>query len=392
MIRGGLGIVFFLLILATTLPAIAVCHASSDVDFLLRRLSADGGCPPKALAVPRPGDFYDGGPKPGLGPLLLELHAKDPVFRRAYDRFLAWLDELNDRIHEAGGGRFRQQAIMRGTEEFARAIEALGGVAEVTVRANDLGVTWDSLLRQARLFAAASLEEEDRHLDGAERSYLVNLLALAQIAASANQVVPASYRSQWEGRHPELAELPSDPPAELSPKVWALVRSWLPWMYHSGALPWRENVTPNPHDAYDTYHFFSHAWMTHWDLYRQRYFRRRLFFAKDFVESDLGPMQLRRQLARSDFFGFGYELLTMVEKSGFLDFTPASELPDGPRAFCERFGLAGLPVAEALRDMKVNHRGALLGAAMALTGLPLQASDEDDARLMVGRFLDGSER
>lgn len=358
-----------------------------QADYLLRRVAYEDGRIPPALQMSL-AHLGTCGPKPGLGPLLARMTERDAVFRRAYSEFLRQLDDLNTRLAQAGGGRFRQQAAMSGLEQFARALEAMGGESEVTAAVNELGVTWDTLMEESRHMAAAALRLEGLTLHASERRLVVDLLALAQIAAVSNRVIPSAYVAEWEHRHPDRPQPPSSPPAGVSPAVWRAVRNALPWVYHSGALPWPNNSQGNPHEAYDICHFFSHAWLVYYDLYRGRYAAgatlRRLVLG---VDAD--RIEVRTELARSMALSVGYEAATIfaLARSGFGDITSAQHLPELLKPLCRCLHIPGVPVVEALRDIRLDHAGALYGAALFLSGLPLAPSEVNQHTLVVGRCL-----
>lgn len=375
---------FFFISLTAVLLASAPVMASGP-DFLLRRLADDKGRVPSALQMPElKVDFS--GPKAGLGPLLMRLANEDPVFGEAYRSFLRYLDELNDRIHAAGGGRWRQQSAMRGAGEFARAIELLGGAAKVSVKANDLGVDCAVLFDEACRRADEAIEGSELAL-GEDRPRIVSLLALGCVAAAANRVMPADYLEEWKTRHPEWTTPPVEPPEGIPAFIWKGVGLVVPWMYHSGAMPWID-ATANPHDAYDVYHFFSHAWMLRFNLYRSRYYRSG-WFKKSFEENELGRMAIRKNLAYADSIGFGYEAMTVVEKSGFIDWTDTEDLPRPLKKLCTFLHIGGLPVVEAVRDLQINHAGAVFGAAMAIAGRPLVATNRAGHRAVLDAYYGG---
>lgn len=375
---------FFCFIAVLALVAAPVLRAEG-ADFLLRRLADEKGRVPSALEMPKPKVDFSG-PKAGLGPLLLKLADTDPVFGRCYRDFLRYLDDLNDRIHAAGGGRWRQQSAMRGAGEFAAAIESLGGRAEVTVKANDVGVDCAGMFAEACRIADEALEASELDL-GLHRERMTSLLALGSVAAAANRVMPADYLDEWRERHPEWSTPSETPPPGIPAFIWKGVGLVVPWMYHSGAMPWID-ATANPHDAYDVYHFFSHAWMVRFNLYRNRFYRSG-WFKKGFEEDELGRMQVRKQLAYADAIGFGYEAMTVVEKSGFIDWTDADDLPPTLKKICSFLHIGGLPVVEAVRDMQINHAGAVFGASMAIAGRPLDAADRSGHRSLLDSFFDG---
>lgn len=372
-------------VVTALLLAFAAPVPAADADLILRRLAGDGA-PPAAMAAPSFGGGGEG-PKAGLGPLLYRLVTTEPLFARSYPAFLTWLDGVNDEVAAQGGGPFRMQANMRGTESFAAAIQALGGRSDVNVNANGLGITWTALMDRARATADEALRDEGLDLTGDEHVRLCNLLALGQIAALVNRVLPADYLTAWEGRHPDRPQPSAEPPAGVSKMVWKGVCAQIPWMYHAGALPWRDAESGDEHDFYDTFHFFSHGWLVAWGLHRVRYWNGGLF-RRGFQERPLTRGRIRRQLATSDFVGFGYEVMTVVEKSGFIDVTAVDDLPPALGKVARFLHLSGLPVVEAVRDQQINHCGARYGAASQATGLALDPLDMashklalDEARL-----------
>jgi len=346
---------------------------SSEADFLLRSLAGDKGIPPRAIALPRQ-LRHDAGPKMGLGPLLDRMAGQIPVFRRAYISFLRYLDEVNARLDAAGGGRFRTEASNLGHEYYARAIEAMGGKSTMNVKSNTLGLTWDSLMDKARLFAVDSLRQENVRLSEEETVELANMLALAQIAAVANQVIPEDYLEVWEIRHPERPNPPERPMWGLPRVYWEPLRESIPWLYHAGALPWRDPASSNPLDAFETHHFFSHAWLVCFDLYRARYFQDGIFHGS-FRQKSPGWRRIAQELMWSKASTIGYEILTIPIKGGILEITRLESLPGWIKSACRLFGLKGAIAVESFRDYAVGKEGAAYGAALALSGLPLKPSD-----------------
>ena len=346
---------------------------SGQSDFLLHALAGRKGIPPPALKMP---DRLvpKAGPKMGLGPLLQDMSERIPVFRRAYFQFLRYLDELNAQMQRAGGGAYRQEASNIGLEYYARAIEAMGGMSHVTVRSNELGITWDSIMEKARVLADKSLDEEKVDLSEADRMMLVNLLALAQIASVTNQIIPADYLTEWESRHPERPRPPETPPQDIPKVYWEGVRKSIPWMYHSGALPERDGASSNPHEAFDSYHFFSHAWIAAYGLYRYRYVLDGPLKSK-FTRREPGRWAVEEELARSKLASLGQEILTLAVKQGFFEATRTEFLPGFLQGFCRFFKLQGFPLVESFRDMEVGNEGAVYGAALAVSGLPLKPSE-----------------
>jgi hypothetical protein len=315
---------------------------------------------------------------------------RDPVFRKSYFDFLRYLDELNNRVAAAGGGLYRQEAGLKGVEPFALAIEAMDGTNHMVVTSNDLGVTCDSMMDEARRLAARYLAEEGLRLSDDERVFLTNLLALAQIAAACNRVIPPDYLSEWELRHPDRPKPPKTPAASVPETIWTLVRRELPWMYHSGAIPWRDPHSTNPHEAYDTFHFFSHAWMANYGIYRQR-FAGRFPWLRPSATGRAARKLVRRELVRSLVISCGYEVITMfaVVRSGFGDITSADCLPGLAGRFCRSLGISGLPIIEGLRDVRVDYAGATFGAALAVSSRALPASDTPGHAVIIQQFLAG---
>ena len=174
--------------------------------------------------------------------------------------------------------------------------------------------------------------------------------------------------------HPEFKLQSATPPDGVSQKIWDAVRLNVPWMYHAGCLPWPESSRGNDHEWHDTSHFFSHAWFAYYDLFRKRHFRKGLVGQGTFATRRLTRGQIRSQLGNTHLMGLGYEFMTMVAKSGFLDLTPVEELPEGLRPIARALGLKSLPVVEAVRDMGVNRAGATFGAALAVSRDPLPAT------------------
>ena len=341
-------------------------------DFLLRALSGKKVIPPRALRLP---DrlIPKAGPKMGLGPLLREMSDKVPAFRRAYSGFLFYLDGLNTQLQNEGGGIFRMEASNIGAEFYARAIEAMGGMSRITLKSNRFGVTWDTLMEKARFLAAESLEQEGINLGEADRMMLVNLLALAQISAVVNQVIPPEYEAEWERRHPERPHPPESPPDGIPRPYWDGVRNSIPYMYHAGALPWRDNSSPNPLRAYDADHFFSHAWMVAYSQYRAR-FLHGVWLKKKSLPKNQGRWAAEIELVRSRFLGYGYEISTLAIKAGFFEATRTEFLPGAIGSFCRFLGFKAFPIIEAFRDIRVGYEGAVYGASLAVSGLPLKPS------------------
>jgi hypothetical protein len=330
------------------------------------------------------------GPDGGLRPLLYKMARCDPVFRRAYFGFLRYLDELNTRLEHAGGGRYRLPADIPRMEHYAHAIEAMGGMSRVVVRSNEFGVTWDALMEQARTLVEQSLLEEGLDLDASERTLLGNLLALAQIAAVSNRVLPAEYVAEWEDRHPGWSRPAEVPPAAIPARIWQRVQNTVPWMYHAGALPWGDPETANPHGAYDTLHFFTHAWIVNYSLYRHRFCPKRAG-GPAFAERGIGGMAVRWQLARARAISFAYEVFsTVADDFGFRDITPTECLPDGWRLLCRFLHIDGLPIIESLRDMQTDYAGASYGAALAVSALSLEPSQTEQQALVLDRFFGSS--
>lgn len=257
------------------------------------------------------------------------------------------------------------QAAMYGSEDYARSIESIGGNSDVNITSNSLGVSWDSIMDKARNFAESSLAEEKLDLTARERNELINLLALAQLAALSNRVIPQDYLAEWEKSHPDRLKPPPNPPPGVLVRLWKGICESIPWMYHAGALPWIEFPADNPHQAYDIFHFFSHAWIVCYNLYWERYF----------MGANISREIIDNELRASKRTSLAHEVLTLVAKQGFLEQTPVEYLPDRLQAISRYLYLQGIPVLEALRDIKVGNQGAVYGAALAITGERLKPSD-----------------
>ena len=352
------------LLIVSLIFVITSCANAGGADYLLRLIVDEDGTPPSALQMPYKSSVK--GPKKGLGPVLHKITTTDPVFRQGYYDFLTYLDDLNSRLAEAGGGAFRMQAIMRGAEDFAKAIELMGGSSSCEVKANDLGVSWDTMMSQARVFADRSLRSSEHELTDSEHAFLTNLFALGYITAASNRVLPDDYVAAWREKHTEYAEPSDEPQAGLKKIIWQGVKEQIIWMYHAGSMPWLDPTSNDAHDYYDTFHFFSHGWMCHYNLYRKKYFKKGLF-NKGFAESKLKWSHLRKQFMYSDFIGFGYEVMTVAMASGFMDVTPTEELPSGLKEVAQFLHIGGLPVVEAIRDTQINRDGSEYGATLAVT-------------------------
>lgn len=342
----------------------SLSSVNAGVDYLLSRLADEKGVPPRAVANPEtivPGP----GSKAGIGPLFDRMIQKDPVFRRAYFSFLSDMDGLNAKIAEEAGGHFFMQAAMYGSEEYSRSIEAIGGTSDVQLTSNAFGVTWDSVMDRARGFAQESLSREKLDLTEEERTEVINLLSLAQLAALSNRVMPDDYLAEWEKRHPERLKAPPDPPQGVLTRIWQGVCESIPWMYHAGALPWKEFPADNPHMAYDFFHFFSHAWIVCYNLYREKYFLG-CTITQELIDSEIRA---------SKRVSFGHEIFTLIAKQGFLEITPVDYLPENLREMSHFLNLKGLPFAEAIRDISVGMDGAVYGAALAVSRQRLKPGD-----------------
>jgi len=375
-------------ILGVAILVIVASTAQADgADYLLRILGGEKGTPPSALELP---GFKPSikGPKKGLGPVLHRAVTEDPVFHQAYCEFLRWLDEVNGRLAQAGGGTFRMQAVMRGAEDFARAIELMGGSASCDIKANDLGITWDTMMTRARVFADRALGQSDLDLSADERVFLANMFALGSITAAANRVLPDDYLAEWEARHPDRPQPPLEPQGGIKKMIWEGVRLQIPWMYHAGSMPWLDPTTTDAHDYYDTFHFFSHAWMSHFNLYRHRYFKKGLF-SSGYAPAPITWGRIRGQLWYSNFIGFGYEVMTTALASGLADMTPTDELPPVLQKVARFLHLGSLPIVEAIRDTRINHDGAEFGAALAVTSLALEPSQFDYHDQLLRQFKKG---
>ena len=334
------------------------------VDYLLHRLADSKGIPPRALV--RPESVIPGaGSKPGIGPLFDKMILQDPVFRRAYYSFLRYADELNTKIAKAGGGPFSMQAAMYGSEEYARSIETIGGKSDVRLTSNAFGVSWDTVMDKARDFAEKSLSTEKLDMTAEEQEELHNLLALAQLAALSNRVMPDDYLADWEKLHPDRLKPPPNPPPGVFGRLWQGVCESIPWMYHAGALPWNKFPADNPHMAFDFFHFFSHAWIVGYNLYRE----------KHFLGSEMTSEVLHSKIRASIRSSFGHEIFTLIAKQGFLELTPSEYLPNKLYRIAERLGFRGIPGVEALRDIQVGINGAIYGAALAISRQRLKPGD-----------------
>ena len=374
------------LLLITLLLVVTSCANAGSADYLLRLIVDDKGTPPSALQMPFKSAVK--GPKKGLGPVLHKIATTDPVFREGYYDFLTYLDDLNNRLAEAGGGTFRMQAIMRGAEDFAKAIELMGGSANCEVKANDLGVSWDTMMSQARVFADRSLRNSEHDLSDEEHTFLSNLFALGYIAGASNRVLPDDYIEAWKEKHPEYTEASDEPQGGIKKIIWQGVKEQVIWMYHAGSMPWLDPDSKDPHDYYDTFHFFSHGWMCHFNLYRKKYFKKGLF-SKGFAESKLKWSHLRKQFWYSDFIGFGYEVMTVAMSSGFVDVTPTDELPGGLKEVAQFLHIGGLPIVEAIRDTQINRDGAEYGATLAVTFDAVAPSERKLHQQLLTQFKKG---
>lgn len=336
------------------------------VDYLLRRLARKDGIPPRS--VERPANLIPGsGPKQGVGPLLVKMSQRDPVFRRAYFSFLRYLDQLNTELSHLGEGPFFMQSAMYGAESYAKSIEAIGGKSDVAITSNSLGVTWDSIMDKARDIAVGSLAQESLDLTPREKDELVNLLALGQMAAISNRLIPEEYLEEWEKLHPDRLQPPSDPPSGVLRRLWYAVCESIPWMYHAGAMPWKEFPADNPHQAFDVFHFFTHAWIVHYNLYRERHFQGK----------DISLEIVERELRASRQTSVAHEAMTLFANQGFLEMTPLEYLPEKLQILSRYLYLRGIPVLEAFRDIRVGNEGAVYGAALAIAGTRLKPSDTD---------------
>jgi hypothetical protein len=366
---------YILLDLKDSAPEVAPppAPAKGKSGFLLAALSD------KKRPAPRPLRMPDrlvpvAGAKMGLGPLLKEMTEKVPAFERAYVGFLRYLDDLNTQLSRAGGGIFRMEASNIGNEYYARSIEIIGGQSRVTIKSNEFGVTWDTLMEKARQLARDSLQQEAVDLSEADGRTLINLIALGQIAAIVNEVIPVEYESEWNSRHPERPRPVETPPKGIPRPYWDGIRNSIPYMYHAGALPWRDANSANPLEAFDTDHFFSHAWLVNYGLYRFRCLHGGLA-EKDSPAKNLGQSIVQRQLAGSELASYGYELLSVFTKAGLIELTAAEHLPGFLRRFCRSLGIKAFPIVESVRDISQGKKGAIYGAALAVSGLPLKPSE-----------------
>ena len=354
---------------------------AEDPGILLRPLARGRTRPPRAVRMPD--QIVDvAGPKAGLGPLLAEMSTTVPAFRRAYHGFLRYLDDLNTRLAAAGGGPFRMSASNPGPPYYARAIEALGGMSTVVVKSNQIGVTADSLMDTARRFAAEAIAAEGEASGTDGPAPLVDLLALAEIAAVANRVIPADYEREWRRRHPEIRPAPETPPAGIPRSYWDGVRLSLAYMYHAGALPWLNAESENQLAAFDTDHFFSHAWLVQYGLWRRARGGRAgpaLLYSWRLT----GRTAVVRALAESELAGWGYEVASVASRAGLIERTPRKFLPGPLRTIAGAVGLETFPFVEAVRDLRVGRRGALYGAALAVSERPLRPSAGAQHRRMI---------
>lgn len=354
---------------------------SGGIGDLLRRLAEGDKNPPRAYKIPVALKVMSGGtPKPGLGQLLAKMAQMDPAFQDAYSKFLHYLDGLNDQLAQAGAGPFRMETSTPGDEHYARSIEAMGGMSTVLVKPNALGITWDSIMETARSLASRALHEKSPGLNGRERDDLINLLGLAQLAAVSNQVVPNDYLQEWEKKRPERPRPPDTAPPGIPRDIWEGVGKSIPWMCHAGALPWESGESTNPYQFYDSFHFFSTAWMACYGLFRTRYTESQSFQHNEFSRQDIGSWDVQRELVLSRFASVTYEMLMNYINHGFLEVTPAELSPGLLRPLGRFLKIKGFPYIEALRDVRVGEEGSRFGAALAISGRFLQPSDRESHR------------
>jgi len=136
-------------------------------------------------------------------------------------------------------------------------------------------------------------------------------------------------------------------------------------MYHAGALPWKKFPADNPHMAYDFFHFFSHAWIVGYNLYRERHF----------LGSEMKREVIDSEIRISKRTSFGHEIFTLIAKQGFLELSPSENLPYKFNKITRRLGLRGIPGVEAIRDIQVGIDGAIYGAALAISRQRLKPGD-----------------
>ena len=357
-------------------------------DYLLKKLAEKNGIPPPALKPLDPLKFYPPeGPKPGLGELLSKIATIDPVFRHAYTRFLRELDNINTKMAESGCGPFRLPSQVQGMQDYTKSIIAMGGLADASCKSNEFGMSWDKLMKLAFDFSRSALISHHLKLEDEELDNLSNLLALAQIAAICNRVIPQSYRTEFFSAHPKYPDLQEKAPLGINQKTWIQVKGILPWVYHVGALPWRNPETKFPHHFYDTFHFFSHAWMVNYSIYRNRYFPDAQTVDKDHLQA-ISTRFIKRELNSVVCIAFLYELASTSWKNGLADITPLEELPDSLRNISAYLKFKGIPVWEAYRDITIDLEGARYGAALAVTKKNLRPESIHENTKILGKFLE----
>jgi len=357
-------------------------------DYLLKKLADRSGIPPRALKPLDPLKFYPPeGPKPGLGELLAKIATIDSVFQQAYTHFLRELDNINTRMAESSCGPFRLPSQVQGMDDYSKSIIAMGGVTDGRRKSNEFGMSWNRLMEKASYFARSAILSEKLELKDEEFCSLSNLLALAQIAAICNRVIPLSYREEFFARHPEYPDVQEKAPVGINQKTWFQVKGILPWAYHAGVLPWRQLETKFPHHFYDTFHFFSHAWMANYSLYRNRFFPDVQTDGKFFPQA-ISPRFVKRELNSVVCIAFLYELASTSWKNGLADITPLEELPVNLRNMGAYLKLKGIPVWEAYRDITIDLDGARFGAALAVTKKNLRPESITENNKILRQFLE----
>ena len=155
---------------------------------------------------------------------------------------------------------------------------------------------------------------------------------------------------------------------------WDGVSRSLLYLYHAGALPWFDGASNNPLEAFDTDHFFSHAWLVRYELWRQGQAAAQGPGLSHPMQA-AGRTVVVRALARSESASWSYELMSVAMRAGFIERTRREFLPGPLPGFAAWVGLETLPFVEAFRDVEVARRGALFAAALAVTERPLRPSD-----------------
>lgn len=375
------------IITAALILMIIPSFIAGQEDYLLRKLADSSGIPPRALKPLDPLKYYHPeGPKPGLGELLDKISTTDPVFQQAYTNFLRELDNINTQMGESGCGPFRLPSQVQGMEDFTESIVAMGGVTDGRCKSNEFGMSWNKMMEKAFYFSRSALISNQLKLESEELNNLSNLLALAQIAAICNRVIPQSYREEFFTRHPEFPDVQEKAPGGINQKTWIQVKGILPWVYHVGVLPWRQPKTRFPHHFYDTFHFFSHAWMVNYSVYRNRFFPDTQTDVKVFPQP-ISPRFVKRELNSVIGIAFLYELASTSWKNGLADITPLEELPDNLRNMSAYLKLKGIPVWESYRDIMIDLEGARFGATLALTRKNLRPESITENNSILRQFL-----